>query len=44
MQIHHVKPGSHQLAWDLGFIGAGMLSIAIGWLILRQDKLKMQNE
>lgn len=35
-QIHHVKPGVHQLAWDLGFIGAGCLSIVIGWIILRR--------
>ena len=36
-QIHHVKPGTHQLAWDLSFIGAGILSIVIGWLILNRD-------
>ena len=34
-QIHHVKPGSHQLAWDLGFIAVGIVSVAIGWLILQ---------
>ena len=37
-QIHHVKPGIHQLAWDLGFIGAGIVSIAVGWLILNRSK------
>ena len=36
-QIHHVKPGAHQLAWDLGFIGAGVLSAIVGWLILNRD-------
>ena len=41
-QIHHVKPGIHQLGWDLGFIGAGILSIAIGWIILNRFKLKNQ--
>lgn len=35
-QIHHVKPGIHQLAWDLSFIGAGVLSVIIGWLILNR--------
>ena len=39
-QIHHVKPGIHQLAWDLSFIGAGILSILIGWFILNRDRLK----
>ena len=35
-QIHHVKPGIHQLAWDLSFIGAGIVSIVAGWLILNR--------
>lgn len=34
LQIHHVKPGAHQLAYDLGFIGAGIVSIAVGWLVM----------
>lgn len=38
LQIHHVKPGAHQLAWDLGFIGAGVLSVIVGWLILNKNK------
>jgi uncharacterized membrane protein len=38
LQIHHVKPGTHQLAYDLGFIGAGALSIAIGWFILNSNR------
>ena len=36
LQIHHVKPGSHQLAWDLSFIGAGVLSAIIGGIILKR--------
>lgn len=36
LQIHHVKPGVHQLLWDLGFIGIGVLAIGIGWVIQRQ--------
>lgn len=39
LQIHHVKPGTHQLAWDLAFIGVGVLAIAIGWLILRLNRV-----
>jgi len=34
LQIHHVKPGAHQLAYDLGFIGAGILSIVVGWFVM----------
>jgi uncharacterized membrane protein len=37
-QIHHVKPGIHQLAWDLSFIGAGVVSIVVGWIILNRSK------
>ena len=37
-QIHHVKPGSHQLTWDLAFIGAGVLSAVIGWVILNRPQ------
>ena len=37
-QIHHVKPGIHQLGWDLGFISAGILSIIIGWIIFNRSK------
>ena len=38
LQIHHVKPGAHQLAYDLGFIGAGMASIVTGWFILSSER------
>jgi uncharacterized membrane protein len=37
-QIHHVKPGIHQLAWDLSFIAAGVGSIIVGWIILSRSK------
>ena len=45
LQIHHVKPGAHQFAWDLSFIGAGILSAIIGGIILnRPTKLDLPNE
>ena len=40
LQIHHVKPGIHQLAWDLSFIGAGILSVIVGWIILNLSSEK----
>ena len=44
-QIHHVKPGAHQLAWDLSFIGAGILSAIIGGIILnRSTNLDLPSE
>ncbi|BAU67377.1 hypothetical protein STA3757_47940 [Stanieria sp. NIES-3757] len=38
LQIHHVKPGTNQLAWDLGFIAVGVVAAGIGWLIQKQPK------
>jgi uncharacterized membrane protein len=35
--IHHVRPGPHQLAWDLGFLGIGGVGlIALGYAIARR--------
>jgi uncharacterized membrane protein len=34
--LHHVHPGSAQLAWDLGFIASGLGLCCAGWLILRR--------
>lgn len=33
LQIHHVKPGTNQLAWDISFIAIGILAVGVGWLI-----------
>lgn len=37
--IHHVHPGAHQLAWDLGFIGIGGVgAMALGYAIARRAR------
>ena len=33
--IHHLKPGSHQFLWDLGFLGSGALLMGIGALLIQ---------
>lgn len=33
--IHHVKAGSAQLAWDMGFLAVGALLALIGWILLQ---------
>ena len=33
--IHHVHPGDHQLSWDLGFLGFGLLEIIGGLALVR---------
>lgn len=36
--IHHVKPGAHQLAWDIGFLALGIFFIVIGWLMIQRSQ------
>jgi uncharacterized membrane protein len=33
--IHHVHPGTGELAWDLGFVLFGLAEITGGWLAIR---------
>jgi uncharacterized membrane protein len=30
LQLHHVRPGAHQLAWDVGFLVWGAAMVALG--------------
>ncbi|WP_410579336.1 DUF2243 domain-containing protein [Amycolatopsis sp. lyj-108] len=34
--VHHVRPGVHQTAYDLGFLVLGAVLVAIGTLMARQ--------
>lgn len=36
--IHHVKPGSNQLAWDIGFLTLGVSLAVVGWFLLMKDR------
>lgn len=38
LQIHHVKPGANQLAWDLGFLAIGLVLIVSGWLTVQRAR------
>jgi uncharacterized membrane protein len=38
--IHDVKPGTNELAWDLGFLALGILLVIIGWIMIQ--KLRIQ--
>lgn len=35
LQIHHVRPGENQLAWDLAFLAWGAVMLVGGWLLAR---------
>ena len=36
--IHHVKPGTNELAWDLGFIALGAVMAVAGWILLQAEQ------
>jgi uncharacterized membrane protein len=36
--IHHVHPGTNELAWDLGFIGASAAMIVVSQLLIRSGR------
>ena len=38
LEVHHVHPGSDVLLWDLGFLGSGILLLAIGALLVRAGR------
>lgn len=35
LQIHHIRSGSNQLAYDLGFFAVGIILAVIGWIQIR---------
>lgn len=38
LRVHHVHPGAHQLAWDIGFVAiAGIGLMAAGYLVGRSE-------
>lgn len=36
--IHHVKPGTNQLVWDVGFLVVGGILAIVGWWLIRTGK------
>jgi uncharacterized membrane protein len=38
--IHHVKPGPHELAWDVGFLALGLGLFLLGWAVVRRDTIR----
>jgi uncharacterized membrane protein len=38
LQIHHVRAGPDQLAWDLGFLAIGAVLVVVGQLLLRWER------
>jgi uncharacterized membrane protein len=35
LEIHHVRPGPNQLAWDVAFLAFGAVLVAGGWALAR---------
>lgn len=38
LQIHHVRPGPNQLAWDLAFLAWGAVMLLAGWGLIRSGR------
>jgi uncharacterized membrane protein len=38
LQIHHVKSGPNELAWDLGFLALGFILVWVGTWLARADR------
>jgi uncharacterized membrane protein len=38
LRIHHVNPGPYEFAWDLGYLGVGLLLAAIGAGLIRAGR------
>jgi uncharacterized membrane protein len=36
--IHHVHPGAHQLAWDVGYLLFGAVLVGVGWALVRAGR------
>lgn len=36
--VHHVRPGAHQVAWDVGFLAFGALLVLTGWRLARAGR------
>lgn len=36
--IHHVHPGAGQVAWDVGFLVFGIVSIIVGWAAVKRGR------
>ena len=34
--LHHVRPGSHELSWDVGFLASGVVFVLLGWTMARR--------
>ena len=37
LQVHHVRSGPNQLAYDLAFLGWGVVMLVAGWWLVRQE-------
>jgi len=41
--IHHVKPGTNEFIWDVGFLVVGAILVIIGWLFVRAGQEAIAN-
>ena len=42
LEIHHVRSGPNELAYDLVFLAIGLVLVVVGWSIARSDEPSMK--
>lgn len=42
LQVHHVRPGANELAWDLGFLAWGAVMLAAGIVAIRAARRRVR--
>ncbi len=35
LDLHHIREGANELAYDMAFLGVGIVQIVVGWLLTR---------
>ena len=40
LQLHHVRPGANELAYDIGFLVFGALLVAVGWAMATRSEAR----
>jgi uncharacterized membrane protein len=40
LDLHHVRPGAGQVAWDVGFLVFGAALVAAGWAAIRSGRAR----
>ena len=43
LDLHHIREGDNELAYDIGFLALGIAQIVVGWLLARSGAERIAN-